>query len=214
MNYRKIYIWLINRALKEKRKRILFQHVEHHILPKSLFPLWKDRKNNKVLLTHREHFFCHQLLDKIYPEEKMFLALWRISNDKQHKVSSREYEKLRIKFLILNSRRHKGNKYLLNKKWSEERKKEHSTLLKGIKKSLVMRQKLSETRKICQLGKNNPCYGMHWYTNGIINIKTYEQPENFWPGRCWTKQQCKNMGESRLGKKRGKYKERYRNITI
>ena len=34
----------------------------HHILPKSLFPNWKRRKTNLVLLTAKEHYFVHELL--------------------------------------------------------------------------------------------------------------------------------------------------------
>ncbi|MDR0676487.1 MAG: hypothetical protein LBF97_05560, partial [Elusimicrobiota bacterium] len=95
MNWRKVYIKIIHNAQKEatfrqtqykiyKRSLNLFNknkssfilgyyYENHHILPKSLFPLWEKRKSNLVLLTAREHFFCHQLLNKIYSGEKMLL---------------------------------------------------------------------------------------------------------------------------------------------
>ena len=101
MNYRKVYMAIISHALKEqsiglrKRNTGIF-YESHHILPKSLFPLWTKRKSNKVLLTLREHYFCHQLLTKIYPTRSMFAALWQMSIRGSKKVgkikiSSREY---------------------------------------------------------------------------------------------------------------------------
>lgn len=67
----------------------------HHILPKSLFPLWSKRKSNIVALTTREHFFCHQLLLKIYPNVSMYFAIVRMANKGTYRCSSRMYEKLR-----------------------------------------------------------------------------------------------------------------------
>lgn len=79
MNYKKLYIGIINKAKSENRKKGHNIYYEsHHILPKSLFPLWKTRKSNLVLLTAREHFFCHQLLTKIYPSKAMSYALFRL----------------------------------------------------------------------------------------------------------------------------------------
>ena len=82
----------------------------HHILPKSLFPLWVDKTLNQVLLTAREHFFCHQLLTKIWPGQKMSFALaaflWGYNNSNKqgiqrankYKITSREYERIRQQF--------------------------------------------------------------------------------------------------------------------
>lgn len=87
---------------KSRRKAFSEKYFEfHHILPKSLFPLWK-KKESKVALTAREHFFVHQLLTKIYPSKEMFYALRMMamtsknSNHKEHyKMSSKEYDALR-----------------------------------------------------------------------------------------------------------------------
>lgn len=108
MNYRHIYMLIIEHAKKEvklglrpkssyQRKNFPNQYFEfHHILPKSLFPLWSKRKPNIIALTAREHFFCHQLLTKIYPNSNMFIALWYLANDKQNKTcTSREYQRLK-----------------------------------------------------------------------------------------------------------------------
>lgn len=122
MNYRHIYMKIITKAKEEMCQGIRVKnngnyYERHHILPKSLFPLWVKRKSNIVLLTAREHFFCHQLLDKIYPNSKMFIGLWRLSNDNKHKyLSSKEYERLKQKYSKFMSELHKG------KKFSEEHK--------------------------------------------------------------------------------------------
>lgn len=50
MNYKKLYINIINKAKSENRKKGHNIYYEsHRILPKSLFPLWKTRKSNLVL---------------------------------------------------------------------------------------------------------------------------------------------------------------------
>lgn len=117
MNYRKVYMTVIANAIKENRKKLsrdaenYVYYEEHHVLPKSLFPAWQHRKSNLVLLTAREHFFCHQLLTKIYPSYSMSCALFYMcnGNDYQRNVcSSRDYERARIEFAKWNSIRHKG----------------------------------------------------------------------------------------------------------
>lgn len=108
MNYRHVYCVIISHAkLEEKlglRKKGNGTYYEaHHILPRSLFPLWENRKSNIVLLTAREHFFCHQLLSKIYPCREMILAIRFLALDCKHSPSSREYEELRkLKGDIMN----------------------------------------------------------------------------------------------------------------
>ena len=84
MNYRKVYMRIISHAKSEQQKGLRprtknckkgfeNQYFEfHHILPRSLFPNWIKRKSNTVPLTAREHFFCHQLLTKIYPHSSMW----------------------------------------------------------------------------------------------------------------------------------------------
>ena len=85
---------IIERAKSEEklglRKKGNGEYYEkHHILPKSLYPQWAKEKRNLVLLTFREHFFCHQLLTKIYPGPSMYAALAYMSSRK--KCSSRQY---------------------------------------------------------------------------------------------------------------------------
>lgn len=107
---------IISNAKKQNRtKNSGVYYEKHHILPKSLFPLWKSRHNNHtVLLTAREHYFCHVLLTKIYPSKEMTYALWKMVNgNKEIKrvCSSREYENIRKQHSLLVSEQLKGNKY-------------------------------------------------------------------------------------------------------
>lgn len=53
MDYRKVYMKIINKAINENRKKLskdaenYVYYEEHHILPKSLFPAWnKGKKMN------------------------------------------------------------------------------------------------------------------------------------------------------------------------
>lgn len=116
MNYRHIYMLIIKHAKSEEqlglRKKGNGNYYErHHILPKSLFPLWSCRKSTLVLLTAREHFFCHQLLAKIYPSYAMSCALFYMCNGNKHQrsvCSARDYERARIDFSKWNSIVHKG----------------------------------------------------------------------------------------------------------
>ena len=154
MNYRHIYMKIITKAKEEMRQSIRIKgngnyYERHHILPKSLFPLWAKRKSNIVLLTAREHFFCHQLLDKIYPNSKMFIGLWRLSNDNKHRyLSSKEYERLKQRYSKFMSELHKGqpskNK---GKKLSEEHKQKLSSAHKGKKLSDETKQKIAESHR-------------------------------------------------------------------
>ena len=127
MNYRHVYMLIIEHAKSEQKlglrpknlgrkdKKNFTTYFElHHILPKSLFPLWFKRKSNVVPLTAREHFFCHQLLTKIYPCKQMIYALHMLCIDKQNNycnIGSKEYERIRINFSQALSESLKGNTY-------------------------------------------------------------------------------------------------------
>lgn len=124
MNYRKAYISIISKAIKENRSKGDNIYYElHNILPKSLFPLWKTKKSNLVLLTAREHFICHKLLTKIFPSKEMYFALISFIGNKNVHISSREIERLRVDY----SKRIMGeNNAFYGRKHSEESKKRMS----------------------------------------------------------------------------------------
>ena len=113
MNYRHIYCKIISYAKSQNRTRKNGDYYEcHHILPKSLFPLWKNRKSNKVFLTAREHFFVHQLLTKIYPGSEMTFAIHAFVSrpNADYKITSKEYERIKKSFSKLQSERMTGHK--------------------------------------------------------------------------------------------------------
>lgn len=81
MNYKRIYESLIDRA----KNRNLEQYTEtHHIIPKCMGG--SDEKENLVELTPEEHYVSHQLLVKIYPDNRRLakaahmMATGRITN--------------------------------------------------------------------------------------------------------------------------------------
>ena len=129
MNYRHVYMCIIMHAKLEENLGIRKRHngnyyERHHILPKSLFPLWAKKHSNVVLLIAREHFFCHQLLTKIYPSDKMFFALHAFVSrpNFDYHITSREYERIKLEW----SKKMKNNKPNLGRHWSEETKKKIS----------------------------------------------------------------------------------------
>lgn len=148
---------IINHAKSEEklgiRKRGNGVYYEaHHILPRSLFPNWFKRKSNFVLLTAREHVFCHQLLCKIYPGKEMIYALFCMVNCKKEdmKISSKQYERLRIKYSKFKSENSRGkNNSFYKKHHTDKVKKYLSKIMKN---------------KFC--GKDNPMFGKT-HTNEI-----------------------------------------------
>ena len=98
MNYQKIYENIILKAKQENRikyKSIYYE--EHHILPKCLNG--GEEKENKILLTAREHFVCHKLLIYIYPKNIKIIYAFHLMacvNQKKQYVSSRDYELTRF----------------------------------------------------------------------------------------------------------------------
>lgn len=66
-------------------------------------------KDNLVLLTAREHYLCHKILWKIDKENKgLFLAFHKMSlsskeGQKRYKISSKDYEYLKLEFKKLNT---------------------------------------------------------------------------------------------------------------
>lgn len=101
MDFQNIY----NKICKRGQERVLNSYTEkHHIIPKCMGG--DNNKSNITHLTPKEHFLCHQLLCEIYPDNhKLLYALWLMSIGKQkykesnYKMSSRTYEKLRLKFI-------------------------------------------------------------------------------------------------------------------
>lgn len=97
MNYQKLHDSLV--AIGRQRgnkKRKGFEL--HHVIPTCMGG--SDDESNKALLTYREHFVAHRILTKLYPNHSgLHYAVWRMTNDGKHNVSSRTYEKARQNFI-------------------------------------------------------------------------------------------------------------------
>lgn len=113
MDYKKIYNKIIERS--KNRSLCSSYYEKHHIIPKSLNG--SDDDENIAILTAREHYICHLLLTKMYPEGtnewiKMIKAfgmmIWQHSNHQYRYVSNRNYEKFKIEFAQAMSLSQKG----------------------------------------------------------------------------------------------------------
>jgi hypothetical protein len=144
MNYQKIYDQITERA---KIRKLEGYKEKHHIIPKCLGG--SNDKENLVELTAREHFLCHKLLCKIYPNEtKLWYALWlmaigknRQSNLSSYKISSRSYEQTKLEFI----EKIKGRKMSLKTKEKIKNTK-HNIDMSDFYTPEV-RKKMSETKK-------------------------------------------------------------------
>lgn len=96
MNYLLHYETIITRS----KNRILNGYSEkHHIIPKCLGGL--DNKSNIAILTGREHFICHQLLAKAYPDNPSLGSaahMMTVKSKNQSRSENRTYEWLKKRY--------------------------------------------------------------------------------------------------------------------
>jgi hypothetical protein len=165
MNHRKIYDNIIEKAKSKNRIRLsknnsnYVYYENHHIVPKCLGGT--DEKENKVLLTAREHYICHKLLTYIYINNyKIISAFHRMTFDrKNRKVSLRDYEYAKLiknntplpietieKMRIMKLNFIPWNKNLKNC-FSEISRKKMSDSRKGIKHSEERNNRKSQRMK-------------------------------------------------------------------
>lgn len=104
MNYLKVYCNLIRKA--ENRTPPEGYTENHHTFPKSIF----GKNNRIVVLTGREHYIAHALLEKAFIKryglnniktQKMIKAFWCMNNQKTKNtyLNSHLYESSRIRFI-------------------------------------------------------------------------------------------------------------------
>lgn len=148
MEYLKIYNKIIERA---KFRNLSGYTEKHHIIPKCLGG--SNKRDNIVSLTPKEHYICHKLLCEIYPtENKLKYTFWRMCNvannefqDRNYKVSSKIYSRIKDEISLITSKRTKNYsvemRKLIGEKVSEKLKgrpsgrkgisnPEHSTWMK------------------------------------------------------------------------------------
>lgn len=98
MNYQKIYNNIVN---YRKQNPCDYDYTEkHHIVPRCLGG--SDNSENLVILSAREHFICHLLLERIYREKpehlKLLTAFFMMGVSGKHQeryITSHKYQKLR-----------------------------------------------------------------------------------------------------------------------
>jgi hypothetical protein len=147
MNYLKVYCNLIRKG--ENRTPPEGYIEKHHTFPKSIF----GKNNRIVILTAREHYIAHALLERIYIKRyglknkntiKMIYA-HSIMKTKGKYVNSYLYEGVRKRVSYANKGR----------KMSEDVKKKIGDIHRG--KKLSEEQKEQIRQRVS--GKNNPNYG-------------------------------------------------------
>jgi len=91
--YSTTYFNIIYNAINNKKDSTKFEY--HHILPASIFPKYKNLKDNLwngVYLTFKEHYICHLLLWKYFksinkPNKDMTASLWCMSNNRRYNAN-------------------------------------------------------------------------------------------------------------------------------
>lgn len=131
--YTKTYFRIINRAKYEKRCKGTSYFEIHHILPKSMYPEFKNLNKNEwngVLLTGREHYICHRLLikmvDNIKDKNRMRAALrGMLKNECGRTFNSYQYEYIKTQLSLA----------MKGRIVSKETREKISNIHKGKKKS-------------------------------------------------------------------------------
>ena len=182
MNYEKIYNQIIERA----KNRILVGYKEtHHIIPRCMDGT--NKKDNLVDLTAREHFVCHLLLTRIYPNHKgLRLAVWNMCNAKRryqgrYKPNSRLYEMIRTEYREhIKGENHpsygRKNSDEVKQKMSEIAKKRFQNkpgTFKGRTHSEDNRKKLSNNMK----GKTQSNHQKDRVKESLTGTKWYHKPD-------------------------------------
>jgi len=181
MNYQRIYDQIIDRA---KNRYLNGYYEKHHILPKCLGG--SNEKENLVNLTAREHFLCHMLLCRIYPNNKQLsYALFLMSTNKnkkdyqKYKVSSKTYERIKEEHSkLLKQPRSKEIVDKITKTWNEKDWKSPKSRNKKIQEKLTNRDISSWKHKIYTEERNKKI-GEKNKLNNNVSINQYDLKGNF-----------------------------------
>lgn len=204
------YIELINSNITNKREK--FRTERHHIIPRAWFVMHNAKvdstQTNIVNLLYKDHIIAHYLLYKCTSGNLSKSNLKAFMQMTFYKIKINDAEKRAVLDSIgdelqtvyedyqrVNSEQNKG------KKLSEETKKKISAGGKGRvvseatrakmrkSKSELHKQHIREAQKGIkrtqeQINKIKLSkQGVHWFTNGIINIQSKDCPEGFHLGR-------------------------------
>jgi hypothetical protein len=127
---------------------------KHHIVPRCMGG--HNKKTNLTKLTAKEHFICHKILCKIYPDnEKLRYAFWAMCNQK----NNRDY--------LVSSRNYEYAKSLCLEMW--RRPKSPESIKRGADKRRGKKIDYNLHPNRIQNGELNHNYGRIWITNILTN---------------------------------------------
>jgi len=147
--YRKDYFNIINNAKKEKRIENTHIYEKHHILPKSLFPLWSKRLSNLVLLTKEEHIECHRLAMYIWPVSKMMYTFHMMRN-KSNNITNNDLKYIRESISKKMSEIRKGMIFSKNHRLNLSKAQQNTTQ--------TTIEKVNRWKSLKEFYKNRPKY--------------------------------------------------------
>ena len=191
------------------QKRRLEPHTyteRHHIIPRSLGG--SNEPANLARLTAREHFIAHWLLTKFtegQDKKKMVLALFAMTrsskNQQRVAVGARQYA--RVREAVSEALTGEGNPRFGVKIPEEqiqravESRKQTMAGRGPYKHSNEVKERIAATkrgkprpewikeilRKNLAKSPNGHNKGRKWFNNGVKNVRAFECPEGFSPGR-------------------------------
>ena len=151
--YKNIILNAQLRANSKAAAKLILGYVEaHHIHPKCLGGV--NDKENFVFLTAREHFICHQLLVKIFPQNlKLARPLFFFKNDIIKNTRKFEHARKRYAELLkglpkTEEHKHAISNALRGKRFSDQRKNNISKSKIGKSLSAFHREQLSTALKL------------------------------------------------------------------
>ena len=130
--------------------------------------------------------------------ERCIIACQRICGKAEYNLANGGDGGDLFKFIDYSKINHFGNGERLQKWWKEhplERSKRSFDNFKGKHHSEETKKKMSDANKENHKGSKNSQFGTHWYTNGEVNVKAKECPEEFRSGRTLFLTHQQSMGE-------------------
>lgn len=158
MNYQKIYDSIIQKAKSENRQKGNGIYYEsHHIIPKCMGGI--NTKENRVLLTAREHYICHKILFRLHTNNKK-LALayhsltYTMQDKRKIKLSSRDFELARKAASLASSGKNNPRYGAVLSKETKEKMSKALTGLPSRNKGMSHSQETRNKISIATKGKN------------------------------------------------------------
>jgi hypothetical protein len=197
MNYLKVYCNLIRKA--ETRTPPEGYTEKHHIFPKSIF----GNRGRVVVLTAREHYIAHSLLERICIKRyglkdqrtiKMITAFWCMNNQntKNEYFNSYLYESSRMRYIDSK----------IGVKLTDSHRQKISEAARGKNNSMYGKNHSEETKKKISEnhpdvnGKNNPMWGK----KRILSQETIEKIRETNTGKRHTEETKNKLSKLISGK--------------